>query len=59
VASLMQIYNERENAEKEKKCKIYNLRRKGLSGSGIELNSLFKEINRLKNVLTLDGIKEW
>jgi hypothetical protein len=55
----MQIYNERENAEKEKKCKIYNLRRKGLSGSGIELNSLFKEINRLKNVLTLDGIKEW
>ena len=29
--------------------KMYNLRRKGVPGSKIELNLVFKEINRLKN----------
>lgn len=36
---------------------MYNLRRKGVPGSGMELNPLFKEINRLKKSLVLNGIK--
>ena len=44
----MKIYNEKEQAEQEK-YKMYNLRRKGASGSERELNSVFKEINRLRN----------
>ena len=35
---------------------MYNLRRKGAPGSGIELTPVFKETNRLKKSLMLNGI---
>ena len=37
---------------------MYNWRRKGSIGNGMELKPLFKEINRLKKNMTLNGIKE-
>lgn len=37
---------------------MYSLMRKGALGSVKELNPVFKEINRLKKSLVLNGIKE-
>lgn len=52
----MEIYNEKEPAEKEK-YKMYISRIKEDKENGIKLNSVFKEINRLKKSLMLNGIK--
>jgi hypothetical protein len=37
---------------------MYNLRRKGAPGSGMELSPVFKEIRRLEKSLILNEIKE-
>lgn len=42
----------------KEKYKMYSLMRKGALGSVKELNPVFKEINRLKKSLVLNGIKE-
>ena len=39
------------------KYKMYNLKNKRASGNGMELSSMFKEINRLLESLRLNGIK--
>ena len=49
VATLTQIYNEKEQADQ---VKI-----KEAPGSGMELNAVFQEINRLKKILMLNGIE--
>jgi hypothetical protein len=36
---------------------MYNLRRKEASRSGMELNPVFREINRLKKILTFNRKK--
>ena len=38
----------KRNKLSKEKYKIYNFKRKGALGSGMELNPVFKEINRLK-----------
>ena len=42
----------------KEKYKMYNLRRKGAPGSGMELSPVFKEIRRLEKSLILNEIKE-
>ena len=54
VFTLMKICNEKEQAEKGK---MYNSRRKGALGSRMMANPVFKEINRLRKILMLNGIK--
>ena len=56
MVSLTQLYNERKKMHKEK-CKKYSLRRKGAPGSITELRPEFRERNRLKKSLMLNGIK--
>jgi hypothetical protein len=41
----------------KKKYKTYSLRGEGTSESGMEVSSVFKEINRLKRSLMPNGIK--
>ena len=48
LVTLTQIYNKKEQGELEK-YKMYNLRRKGAPGSGMELSPVFKEINISRN----------
>lgn len=56
VLILMRIYNKKESTE-QKKLKMYNQRRKGAPGSGMQRSPVFKEINRPKKSLVLNGIR--
>ena len=49
--TLIKIYNEKEQAEQGETQNMYRLK-KGTPGIGIELNPVFKEINRLNGVVT-------
>jgi hypothetical protein len=42
---------------RQEKLKIYSLRIKGEPGSGMELNSVFKEINRLNLLSGIKGVE--
>ena len=53
---LIKISNEREQIE-QGKYEMYNLKRKEARGSGMEQNSVFKEINRLKKSWMLNRVK--
>ena len=55
MVTLIQIYNEKEQTEQEKKI-VHFEETKGVPGSGMELNPVFKEVNRLKKSLMLSGI---
>ena len=57
--TVKKIYNEKKQAEQGKKYKIRSSRRKGAPGDRMKLNPVFKEINRLKESLILNGIKKW
>jgi hypothetical protein len=50
------INNKKKQAE-QGKYKMYSLRRKWVPGSGMELNPIFKEMNRLKKSLILNEVK--
>lgn len=50
----MQICNEKEQDEHEKKYRMYSLRRKGAQGSVMESSPVLEEIN-----LMLNGKEKW
>lgn len=54
--TLIKIYKEKEQAE-QIKIQTYRLR-KGAPGSGIELNTVFKEINKLRNGIRSGYLRE-
>lgn len=59
LVTLMQLYNEKEQAKQGKKLKrMYTLRRKRASESIMELSPVLKGIKRLNKHLVLYGIKE-
>ena len=55
MVTLIQIYNEKEQTEQEKKI-VHFEETKGVPGSEMELNPVLKEVNRLKKSLMLSGI---
>jgi hypothetical protein len=48
VVTLRQIYNKKLSMEN---CKMFHLRGKGTTGSGMELSLVLKEMNSLKKTL--------
>ena len=47
----------KRNEPRKESYKMYNLRRKGIPESRMELNPVFKEINTLKKIFTLNEIQ--